>query len=89
MSDVDGADAVAKTNVKQRRLFAGFVIAWVSAGILLAWPSTSSCLNTFIEFGAMTAAGTCLPLSALMLVVWLMIGTVIVLVAHYWFRRGR
>jgi hypothetical protein len=56
----------------------------LGAGMLLLWPWTSNCFDSFGQFGLTVAAGNCLPLPALALFVWLMIGASVGLVIHYW-----
>ena len=62
----------------------GAASTWLGAGMLLLWPWTSNCFDSFGQFGLTVAAGNCLPLPALALFVWLMIGASVGLVIHYW-----
>jgi hypothetical protein len=62
-------------------------LVWIAAGIAILWPWTSSCIETFGEFGASTTIGNCGPLAGLALFVWISVGASISLLIAYWMRN--
>src|SRR5262245_39936997 len=70
-----------------RRLVLVLGVVWLAGGILLLWPSTADCFNHFIQFGTVTAVGSCVPIAALSLFGWSVVGLVLTLMAIYWLKR--
>lgn len=79
-----------------------YLVAWVSAGIALGWPTTEECLKAphsgplplssalqqeAAGAGLLDAAQACLPVAALNLFLWTMTGTAIGMVVYYVLRR--